>query len=161
MRSFQVFAAMTPEQATQLLRGLSKAAPGIAAQAIGAAAVAMKARPVYFKRQPIEKRAQSVRRALSRVASEPIAAEVLATYFLECRNELLVEWLDALGLAHDEGVLSDDAPPEPGKAELTQAIDAFLAQGDDDVDRPLLLAAFAAQEAIAWPGLEARVDASG
>lgn len=160
MRSFQVFAAMTPEQATQLFRGLSKTAPGIAAQAIGAAAVAMKARPVYFKRQPIEKRAQSVRRALARVTCEPIAAEVLAVYFLQCRNELLVEWLDELGLAHEEGVLSEDTPPEPGKTQLARAIDAFLAR-DDDTDRPLLLSAFAAQEAIEWPGLDARVETSG
>ena len=111
MRSYQVFASMSPEQAVDLLRGLAEAAPGVAAQAVGAAAVAMKARPVYLQRQPVEKRAQSVRRALSRVACDPIAGEVLAVYFLECRKELLVEWLDSLGLEHDEGVLSADAPP--------------------------------------------------
>ena len=121
--------------------------------------MAMKARPAYLKRQPVEKRAHSVRRALSRVTCEPVAAEVLAVYFLECRNELLVEWLDGLGLEHEEGVLSADAPPEPGKAKLAQAIDAFLAR-DDDPDRRLLLSAFAAQESIDWPGLDARVEAS-
>ncbi len=150
---------MGPEQAVDLFRELSKAAPGVAAQAVAAAAVAMKARPVYLKRQPVDKRALSVRRALSRVACEPIAAEVLAVYFLECRNELLVEWLDSLGLEHEKGVLSADAPPEPGNAELTKAVDALLAR-DDDPGRRLLLAAFAAQQSIDWPGLDARVEAS-
>ena len=159
MRSYQVFASMSPEQAVDLLRGLVKAAPGVAAQAVGAAAVAMKARPVYLQRQPVEKRAQSVRRALSRVACDPIAGEVLAVYFLECRKELLVEWLDGLGLEHDEGVLSADAPPEPENAKLAKAVDAFLAS-DDDPDRRLLLASFAAQESIEWPGLDARMEAS-
>ena len=150
---------MPPEQAVALFRGLSKAAPGVAAQAVGTAALTLKTRPVYLKRQTIEKRANSVRRALSRVASDPIAAEVLAVYFLECRNELLVEWLDHLGLEHEEGVLSAETPPEPKKAELDQAIDDFLAR-DDDPDRRLLLSAFAAQESIDWPGLDARVEAS-
>ena len=40
VRSYQVFASMSPEQAVDLLRGLAKAAPGVAAQAVGAAAVA-------------------------------------------------------------------------------------------------------------------------
>ena len=127
--------------------------------AVGAAAAARKARPGYLQRPPGEKRAQAVRRALSRVASDPIAAEVLAVYFLECRNELLLEWLDGLGLEHEEGVLSAETPPEPKKAELDQAIDDFLAR-DDDPDRRLLLSAFAAQESIDWPGLDARVEAA-
>jgi hypothetical protein len=160
MRSYQVFASMQPERAVALLRSLNETSPTVVEQAVAAAAFAMKARPVYLKKQPFEKRAHAVRRALARVASDPVAAEVLAVYFLKCRNELLCEWLDALGLKHEEGVLEADAPEQPAAAELEKKAKAFLAVASDDEDRPLLLAAFAAQDAIDWPALEAQIAPS-
>jgi hypothetical protein len=154
MRSFQIFASLPPERASALLRTVSEKLPVVFAQALGAACVALRSRPVYLQRQPFEKRAEAIRRALSRVAADPVAAEVLAAYFLECRKPLLVEWLDLVGLEHAEGVLASDAPPAPADAKLSTAVKKFLG-ADDDPDRPLLLRAFAAQEAIAWPGLDA------
>ena len=63
MRSYQVFAAMTPDQAVSMMRGLSDKAPAVFRQAVDAAAMAIKARPVYLRKQPFEKRAEAVRRA--------------------------------------------------------------------------------------------------
>ena len=156
MRSYQVFASMSNDEAVRLLRALAEQSPGAFANAVAVAAVALKARPVYLQKQPFERRAEHVRRALARVAANPMASEILAAYFLECRKPLLVEWLDTVGLAHEDGMLSADAPAQPKSKELAKAIDTFLAAGDD-VDRPLLLRAFAAQDAIEWPDLETRL----
>lgn len=158
MRSYQVFAAMTPERAVAMMRGLSKHSPPLFRQAVDAAAVAMRARPVYLRNQPFEKRAEAVRRTFSRVAANPVADELLAVYFLECRKELLVEWLDLIGLAHKEGALEEDAPAEPPAAKLEDAVKKYLA-ADGDADRDLLLRAFAAQHAIEWPALDALLEA--
>ena len=94
-----------------------------------------------------------MRQALSRVATNPVAEEVLAAYFLQVRKPLLIEWLDALGLEHEEGSLKADAPPEPERVALEKAVRAFR-KADDDAERELLLQAFAAQTAIEWPALE-------
>jgi len=160
MRSFQVFAAMSPERAVEMMRALSKQSPHMFRQAVDAAAIAIKARPVYMRRQPFEKRAETVRRSLGRVVANPIADELLAVYFLECRKDLLMDWLDRAGLAHDEGTLEEEEPPEPDAETLTKALDSFLAV-DDDPDRDLLLRAFAAQDAVEWPTLDARLESSG
>jgi hypothetical protein len=154
MRNYQIFGSLSEEHALRLMRTLAEKSPGVFAQALAAASAALRARPVYLQRQPFEKRAAAVRRALARVASEPVAGELLAVYFLDCRKELLVEWLDALGLEHEEGILSADAPAQPPVAELRDTVAKFLAV-DPDPDRRLLLAAFAAQAAIDWPELEA------
>jgi hypothetical protein len=156
MRSFQVFAAMSPDEATRMLGVLKESTPGMFVQALAAASVAMKARPRFLQKQPLAKQAQAVRRAMARVTADAAASELLAVYFLECRKELLVGWLDSIGLAHEEGILEADAPPQPGEAELRKAVDAFLST-DDDPDRKLLLQAFAAQEAVEWPVLESLV----
>lgn len=159
MRSYQVFAQMKPERATEMMRALAKKAPAAFGQALHAASAALKTRPVYLRRQPFEKRAAAVRRTLARVGANDAASELLAVYFLECRKELLIEWLDRVGLEHDEGTLAQDLPPEPSAAELRQAVEAFLGASDDP-DRGLLLQAFAAQDAVDWPGLDARLAES-
>ncbi len=160
MRSYQVFAAMSPERASAFLLTLQEKAPAMFAQAVAAASAAMKARPVYLSRLPFEKRAQAVRRALARVSANPVAEELLAVYFLDCRKDLLVEWLDTLGIEHEQGTLRADAPPPPPDAELARAVESFRARGSDP-DRELLLRAFAAQRAIDWPGLEAQLAGQG
>lgn len=158
MRPHQIFGAMPPEHARTLLEALKEKAPIAYAQALGATAGALKARPVFLQRQPIERRAELVRKSLGRVVADPIAEEMLAVYFLECRNELLTEWLDALGLEHDKGTLQGEEPPaEPPAAKLDAAVAAYRAKaGDADrADRELLLRAFAAQTSIEWPALDA------
>lgn len=159
MRSYQVFAWLPPQQAEQMLARLAEKAPAMFLQALAAASAALKARPVYLQRQPFAKRAEAVRRTLSRVSTNTIADEVLAVYFLECRKELLIEWLDLLGVKHKDGTLEADAPPPPAEKKLRQAVDSFRAAGED-ADRELLLRAFAAQDAIEWPVLDALLAGS-
>jgi hypothetical protein len=79
---------------------------------------------------------------------------VLAVYFLECRKELLIEWLDLAGVEHKDGTLAADIPPAPSEKKLRDAVERFRGASDDR-DRELLLRAFAAQDAIEWPVLDA------
>lgn len=153
MKPYQVFARMQPERADRILDAILDEAPGVYTQAVAAAAATMKARPQFMMKQGKEKRAKLIRQALSRVAASPIAEEVLAAYFLEIKNALLVEWLDALGLEHEEGVLQTEAPDSPS-AEALEKLLAEYRKGDDADDRELLLEAFAAQSAIEWPDFE-------
>ena len=154
MRSYQVFAGLAPQHAEQVLARLAEKAPAMFVQALAAASAALKARPIYLQRQPFAKRAEAVRRTLSRVSTDAIGGEVLAVYFLECRKELLIEWLDLLGVKHKDGTLEADAPPAPADKKLRDAVEGFRAAGED-ADRELLLRAFAAQDAIEWPVLDA------
>jgi len=154
MRAFQVFAGMDPQHAESVLRTVAEKAPGVTAQAVAVAAASMNARPQYLRKQPFEKRAAAVRRALSRVRANEMAEELLAVYFLECRKDLLEEWLGIVGLEHEDGILKEDAPAEPAAARLAAALKKFRS-ADDDPDRDLLLRAFAAQASVDWPTLEA------
>ena len=155
MKPYQVFARMQPERATRILDAIREGAPGVYTQAVATAAATLKARPQFMMKQPKEQRAKLVRQALSRVAASPIAEEVLASYFLEIRKDLLTEWLDAVGLEHEDGILQVDAPDCPTRANLEKAIgDYRKGDGHEADDRELLLEAFAAQSAIDWPELE-------
>lgn len=153
MRPHQIFAAMPPEHAEAFFGRLAEDAPGMWVQCVHAAAANMKARPQYVLKQPKAKQAQSVRRTLARVNASALAEEILAVYFLECRNELLTEWLDLVGIEHEKGVLQADTVPQPDPADLAKHV-ATLRENEDDPDRLLLLRAFAAQSAVEWPALD-------
>ncbi len=153
MRPHQIFAAMQPEHAETFFEGLAEKTPGMWVQCVHAAAANMKARPQYVMKQPRPKQAQSVRRTLARVNASTLAEEILAVYFLECRTELLTEWLDLVGIEHEDGVLQAETLPQPDPADVAKHV-AALREKDDDPDRLLLLRAFAAQSAVDWPALE-------
>jgi len=154
MRAFQVFSSMTPERCAEILKTIGEVSPAVVLSSIQVAAASMNARPAFLKRQPFPKRAAAVRRALSRVTADAMAEEILAVYFLECRKEILVDWLDALGIPHEDGVLQQANVPEPPKKTIQAKVKKFLSQSDPE-DRRLLLQAFAAQSAIDWPTLDA------
>ncbi len=157
MRAFQIFAAMESDQAEAFFRQIAEEAPGGFTQAVYAAAAAFRSRPKFVIKQPFERRATLVRRALARVDSNSIAEEMLAIYFLECKKAVLVEWLDALGVEHEEGSLKEQNPAEPAAEKLQLTIKEFCGK-DDDPDRELLLKAFASQDAISWPLLDAHIE---
>jgi hypothetical protein len=160
VKAYQVFARMSPERTHTLLEGLRAGAPAIYTQALAAASAWLRARPQFVMKQSPEKRAKLVRQALARVSTSLVAEEVLAAYFLQVKKPLLIEWLDAIGLEHEEGGLKADAPPEPERAALEKAVAAYRSKPDDAADRALLLEAFAAQSAIDWPALEELIAAS-
>ncbi len=157
MRSNEIFAAMSSEEALGFLDQMRSEAPEVARIALAAAADAFRLRPEFLKRQPRPRQAEWMRRALGRTIGAPLAEEVLATYFLEKERDLLVELLDALGVPHDEGRLSHGEPTCPEPKALDKAVQKFLG-GDRKDKRRLLLHAFAAQSSIEWPDLEALVQ---
>lgn len=157
MKAFQIFAGMEPERAEAFFKEIAEESPGAFTQAVYAAAAAFKSRPKFVVKQPFEKRASLVRRALARTSSNDVAEEMLAIYFLECKQDLLIEWLDGLGIEHEEGSLKENNPAEPPKDKLEAAIQQFTGK-DDDPDRPLLLKAFGAQDAIDWPLLDEHLE---
>lgn len=157
MRPNQIFAAMSQEKCGQIMERIAKESPEAVKQTVAAAAIALKFRPQFLLKQPLEMRVSSVRRALARTTANALAEELLAVYFLKCRLDLLSEWLDLVGLEHEEGILKADVVTAPPDADLRAKVASFLAKDGDD-DRGLLLQAFAAQTAIDWPVLDELIE---
>jgi hypothetical protein len=157
MRSNEIFSRMSPEDALAFLDEIHREAPRVEEIALSAAAGAFRLRSVFLRRQPRKRQAEWMRQALARNAMAGVAEEVLAEYFLEYHADLLVEWLDALGLEHEKGILKTGAPACPAPADLAKLVEEFR-RGKEPARRELLMRAFAAQSAIEWPDLEALVQ---
>jgi hypothetical protein len=90
---------------------------------------------------------------------EQVAARALIAYRLEAQRQMMGAFLDALGIAHENGVIQeDDVKPDAGK--LAPAVDAIeKAYPAEDVS--LYLNVLLCQDPGTWGGLRPLVDAKG
>jgi hypothetical protein len=99
---------------------------------------------------PIEKKAQQL---LSLPAvSEAVAARLLVAYHLEHRRPMMGEFLDALGMAHENGLIGEESLAAPSGERLRAAADALAAtHAADDVS--LYFTTLLWQDPETWGGL--------
>jgi hypothetical protein len=119
-------------------------------------AVAMLARRLKFRTQsvqalPVERRA----RHLAQLADvgDTIAGRALIAYHFTHQRELMGAFLDALGIAHENGLITEDDVAPPDRERLSAAIAAVKSSHPpSDVD--LYLRTLAALDEATWVNLD-------
>jgi hypothetical protein len=86
-----------------------------------------KVRPVFLERQPRTQRHAMMAASLSRPALEAAAGGLLRAWLVKQQRPMLVEFLNALEIKNEEGVV-EDLPKEVDDAKLKSAIDVLLAK---------------------------------
>ena len=159
MRPHQIIGGMSPEDFDRIMAEIEAESPEALQSTTVAAAQVLKFRPKFLLKQPREKRLASLKGAMSRTTGAALGEELLAVYFLKCQLPLLEEWLDLMGLEHEEGILTQEEVPCPDADELAKRVETFRS-GDDPGTRTLLLRVFSGQAAIEWPALDELLDAA-
>ena len=124
------------------------------AEAIVTIAQRIKFRPKSVIALSVEKKARHL--VSIGVTSELVAARLLVAYHLAYQRPMMGTFLDALGIAHDEGLINDEdveAPPEEKLAAAANAIGA--AYPADDV--ALYLSTLTWQDPDTWGGLSRHI----
>lgn len=111
-------------------------------------------RPVFIEKMPMPKRHAWMKDQLGRTTNAAVSAHLLQIWFVGGHANLLCDFLDALGIKHDDNGTIEQLPPAPEKAALRKAIDATLAKHD-----PMLVAAYlhafqALDDTGGWASLE-------
>jgi hypothetical protein len=84
--------------------------------------------------------------------SEGLAARLLVSYHLTHQRPMMATFLDALGIAHDEGMIADEELAAPETAKLTAAVQT-LAGSYPDADVSLYFSTLLWQDSETWLGL--------
>jgi hypothetical protein len=127
------------------------------AEAIVAIAQRIKFRPKSVIALSVEKKARHL--VSIGVTSELVAARLLVAYHLAHQRPMMGTFLDALGIAHEEGLINDEdveAPPEEKLAAAANAIGA--AYPADDV--ALYLSTLTWQDPDTWGGLRSHIPST-
>jgi hypothetical protein len=120
------------------------------AEALLAIASHLRFRPKTVRTLPLEKRVRYLS-GLSTV-SDTVAGRVLVSYHLAHQRPMLGAFLDALGIAHDNGALNADEVKAPPADKLEEAAAKLQAQySKDDVE--LYFLTLLVQDPETWGGL--------
>lgn len=131
------------------LQGLYEALPDELARALDAPiAKALNSRPQTVAKRPVVMRMKALSAWLRRTRDDTLAGELLRTYLLGPRKELVVDFLDATGVEHEDGEIEGDGAPD--EARVPDALEALLADHDPG-DVALYLEVATRQ----WPDSEA------
>ncbi len=116
-------------------------------EAITALAAHMKFRTKSVLSLSLERRAKYL--ATLPNISESIVARALVSYHLERQRPMMGAFLDSLGIAHDNGLITDDEAPKPDGAKLRAAA-ADLATKYPAEDVSLYFATLVSQDPDTW-----------
>ena len=152
MTASELFLAMSPKLANQIVEDLHASDRDLYRVALQATAQARKLRPVFLERQPRAERHRTMIGALCRSDMTVVAGNVLSGWLVKTQPALLADFLDALKIKHDKGVV-EDLPPQVDDAELGRAVDLLLGKYPREIVA-LYLHAFYGMNEARWPKLD-------
>ena len=125
-------------------------------EAVSAIAGHMKFRTKSVIALPVEKKARYLV-GLPAIA-DSVAARVLVHYHLERQRAMMAAFLDALGIAHDNGLITEETVPKPDRERLKSAV-ASLAASYPSEDVGLYFATLVSQDPDTWGELAVASEA--
>ena len=138
---YQLLAELAPERFTALYSSL----PDEMRDALDApVARVLNARLASARRQPAALKARALRAWLAKERDDSLAGEMLRSYFLGPRKDLVVAFLDATGVKHKDGQIEDEGKPDAAK--VPDAL-AAMRKAHDEQDVYLYMRIAALQ----WP----------
>ena len=95
------------------------------AEAVALIARQIKFRPKSVMTLALDKRAKHLGGLVQ--ISDLLAARLVISYHLEHQRPMMGAFLDALGIAHEDGLITDESPAKPDDATLDQAVKTLTA----------------------------------
>lgn len=156
LKSHELLGFMSPALAAEILNFAYDSDKPLYRVTVSAVAEARKLRPVYLERQPRTQRHTTMLATLSRPALDLVTGNLIRTWLLKKYNAMLVDFLDALGIPHKEGVV-EDLPATIEDAKLKSAVDVLLGKYPAEVVA-VYLNAFNDMNEVSWPNLKSLLE---
>ena len=150
----RVWGALPPDvraEAARAVYGRDREDPAARRLADAAIAAALRFREVAVQKLPVERRVAHLARLPH--PDESLASSLLLALHLGGRRAMLAAFLDALGIAHEDGVIRDAAHLEPPSAEALSSACSVLFRRFPRDDVEIYLASLLALDPETWRGL--------
>lgn len=156
LTAHEIFGFMSPALALEIIENIHTTEKGIYRAAVAAVAEARKVRPVFLERKPRAERNQDIIASICKPNLETLAVNLLQAWLLKCQTAMLADYLDALGIKHEKGMV-DDLPQSVTDEKLNAAIEVLLAKYQPE-KVAVYLRAFNDLNQAKWPRLTALLD---
>ena len=153
LTSHELFGFMSPALAGDILSFVFETdKPGYKAT-MAAVAEAKRVRPIFLERQP---RAERHTAMIASLARPNLDAALIRAWLVKKHVAMLVDFLNALGIPHENGVV-EDLPAAMDDEKLKTAVEILLNKYPHEVVA-VYLNAFNDMNAASWPNLKTRLE---
>ena len=149
----EIFSKMPASVSTMLFSHLAENEKPLTKATIDTLCKQRKLRPVFVERKPKPERFAWLSEACGRKQNEGVAAHLLQIWLVGTQKQLLCDFLDGLGIAHDEHGTVEELPDAPEKAKLAEVVNTLLEKHDPAVVA-VYLHAFLATSDANWSALD-------
>jgi hypothetical protein len=151
-RPSQLWKQLSPERKVQAAEAFwrDENASMEQAEAVATIAQRLKFRPKSAYALPLDKKVKYL--VGLPAVTELVAARLLVSYHLEHQRAMMASFLDALGIAHEDGLISDEDVSPPDPAQLKHAA-ATIAKTYPAEDVALYLTTLQWQDPDTWGAL--------
>jgi hypothetical protein len=156
LTSHELLGFMSPKLALEILTHTFDTDKAVYRATLGAVAEARRVRPVFLERQPKVQRHATMLSTLARPGLEAVTGNLIRSWLLKKYKDMLVDFLDALGIAHKDGVV-DDLPASVDDAKLSGAVDVLLGKYPREVVA-VYLNAFQEMNEVQWANLKTMIE---
>jgi hypothetical protein len=157
MTSYELFAVMSPALSGEVLEFNQTQDRNIYRASLEAVAQALKVRTVFLERQARTERHRTMASSLGRAGMAAAADTLLRNWLLKRQTKVLTDFLDALQIKHENGVV-EDLPKAVEDAALNQAVQRLLESHPHEVVA-VYLHAFNFMNAESWDNLDTLLQA--
>ena len=147
---------MSPGLALEILTSMHEDDKAVYRTTLAAVAEVRKVRPVFLERQPKPQRHAAMVATLARPALEMVTANLIRAWLLKKYKQMLCDFLDGLGIAHNDGVV-DDLPATIDDSKLHTSVDSLLAKYPREIVA-VYLHAFQGMNEVEWPNLKSMLE---
>lgn len=159
MTAHELFGFMSPKLANEILEWTFQTEKQTYKVALHSVAAAKKVRPVFLERQQRTQRHAGMVAIFTRPTLEQAAGTVLRTWLTKNQTALLGDFLDALELKHEKGVL-EDLPESVDDAKLNNAVNLLLEKHPQE-NVAVYLNAFNSMNETSWANLDTLLKNDG
>jgi len=152
LASYQLFQKAPVSVSEEILRFMRDEERDVYKQALATLAAGRKLRPVFIQKRPLDKQMAWMVQSLQMKSGDSIAEQLLQVWLLKAKKEMLVDFLDAVGIEHDGDGAVEDLPEEFDADKLKAGIDKILADHSADAAK-IYLHLFQTQRTEGWDEL--------
>ena len=158
MKAHELFQRMSPAMAAEVFGFLHREQKPVYKAAIQGLANQRNLRGVFIERKPPNERYTWMQTALRRPMSDALATHLLQGWLLAAQKPMLCDFLDALGVAHEDDGTVENLPECPPKEKISAAVEQLLAKYSAETIAIYLHAFRDMDSAVQWPALNEILD---
>ena len=128
MKAHELFRRMSAPLAAEIFTFLRTEQKPVYKAAVQGLANQRNLRAVFIERKPPNERHPWLQAALSRSISDTLASHILQAWLLGANKSMLCDFLDAVGIKHEEDGTIDEVPQAPQKETIVAAVQQLLAK---------------------------------